>query len=72
MNLPEWLFEEKQAPCKNKIKKVYNPKPSKQIAKENFKSIDKKLENEIFKRMKSPFYFIKEKLKKIQKYFRKS
>ena len=24
--IPEWLFKERQAPTKNKIKKVYNPK----------------------------------------------
>ena len=32
MNIPEWLFREEQAPFKNKLKKVYNPKTLKQLA----------------------------------------
>ena len=33
MNTPEWLFQE---PIENKFKKVYNPKPLKQTARDNF------------------------------------
>ena len=40
MIIPERLFKE---PIKNKIIKIYNPKPIKQIAKENVKLIDKQL-----------------------------
>ena len=47
MIIPEWLFKEDQAPIKNKNKKAYNPKTSKQIARENIKInhkvLDKKL-----------------------------
>ena len=48
MIIPDWLFEEEQALTKNKIKKVYNPKTLKQIARENIKinyeELDKKLD----------------------------
>ena len=30
----EWLFREEQAPIKNKIRKAYNPKTLKQLARE--------------------------------------
>ena len=36
MIIPELLFKEEEAAIKNKIKKVYNPKTMKQIARENF------------------------------------
>ena len=42
----EWLFKEKLGQVKNKIKKVYNPKPLKQIARENIELDDKELDNE--------------------------
>ena len=35
--IPEWLFEEEQAPTKKQIKKVYNPKPLRQIAREKLR-----------------------------------
>ena len=44
MFIPQWLFKEEQAHIKKKNKKVYNPKPLKQIARENLKYIDKELE----------------------------
>ena len=34
MIIPEWLFKEEQAPIKNKIKKLYNTKTLKHIARE--------------------------------------
>ena len=36
MIIPERLFKEEQAPIRKQIKKVYNPKTLKQIAKEKF------------------------------------
>ena len=51
MIIPEWIFNEGQAPTKNKIKKAYNPKILKQIARENIKLIDKELDNELAKKM---------------------
>ena len=36
--IPEWLFKEKQTPVKKNIKKkLHNPEPLKQIARENIK-----------------------------------
>ena len=35
---PEWLFEE---PIENQTEKIYNPKPLKQIARDNIKLDDK-------------------------------
>ena len=32
--IPEWLFKEEQTPTKKKIKKLYNPKTLKQLARE--------------------------------------
>ena len=48
--IPEWLFEEDQTPIKNKIKKVYNPKTLRQIARENMKMNEKELDNEFAKK----------------------
>ena len=50
MIIPEWLLKEGQAPTKNKTKKIYNPKTLKQIARENFKLIDKEVDKELAKR----------------------
>ena len=44
MNIPECLFREEQTPIKEKIKKVYNPKSFKQIARSNIKLDDKEVE----------------------------
>ena len=63
MIIPERFFEEDQAPIKNKIKKVYNPKTLKQIARENIKLNDKELDKELAKKMINPYYFIDENLK---------
>ena len=63
MNIPDWFFKEDQAPIKNKIKKIYNPETLKQIARENIKINDEKLDKELAKKRNNPFYFIDEKLK---------
>ena len=60
MIIPEWLFRE---PIENKIKKIYNPKPLKQLARNNIKLDDKQLNKELAKKMINPFYFIDENLK---------
>ena len=57
---PEWLFRE---PIENKIKKIYNPKPLKQLARNNIKLDDKQLNKELAKKMINPYYFIDENLK---------
>ena len=51
---PEWLFQE---PVENKIKKIYNPKSLKQLARNNIKLDDKQLNKEIAKNMINPYYF---------------
>ena len=52
--IPEWLFRE---PIENKIKKIYNPKPLKQIARNNIRLDDKQLNKELAKKMINPYYF---------------
>ena len=54
MIIPEWLFQE---PVENKIKKIYNPKPLKQIARYKIRLDDKQLNKELAKKMINPFYF---------------
>ena len=54
MNTPEWLFQE---PSQNKIKEIYNPKPLKQIARDNNKLDNKQLNKELAKKMINPYYF---------------
>ena len=56
--IPEWLFKEEQATIENEIKKVYNPKTFKQIARENIETNGKKLETELAKKMINPYYFL--------------
>ena len=63
MITPEWLFKEEQTPNKKKTQKVYNPKTLKQIARENIKMNDKKLDKEIAKKMINPYNFFDENLK---------
>ena len=64
MIILEWLFKEEQEPTKNKIKKVYNPKTLKQIARENIKMNGKELNKEIAKKVINQYYFFNENLKK--------
>ena len=54
MIIPEWLFLE---PVENKIKKIYNPKPLRQIARDNIILDDKQLNKELAKKMINPYYF---------------
>ena len=49
---------------KHLLRKKYNPKTLKQIARENIKMNDKELDKEIAKKMINPYYFIDENLKK--------
>ena len=60
MIIPDWLFKE---PIENKIKKIYNPKPLKQIARNNIRLDDKQLNKELAEKMINPYYFIDKKLK---------
>ena len=59
MIIPEWFFKEEKSPIKKKIKKVYNPKILKQLAREKIKLDDKQLA----KIMINPYYFIDKNLK---------
>ena len=59
MIIPEWFFKEEKTPIKNKIKKVYNPKTLKELAREKIKLDDK----ELAKMMINPYCFIDEILK---------
>ena len=60
MIIPEWLFKE---PIENKIKKIYNPKSLKQIARNNINLDDKQLNKELAKKMINPYYFSDRNLK---------
>ena len=54
MIIPDWLFRE---PVENKIKKIYNPRSLKQIARDNIRLDDKQLNKELAKKMINPYYF---------------
>ena len=54
MIIPEWLFKQ---PVENKNKKIYNPKPLRQIARDNIKLDDKQLNKELANKMHNPYYF---------------
>ena len=60
MIIPEWLFQE---PVENKIKKIYNPKSLKQLARNNIKKDHKQLNKELAKKMINPYYFTDRNLK---------
>ena len=60
MIIPEWLFQE---PDENNIRKIYNPKPLRQLARDNFRLDDKQLNKELAWRMISPFSFTDRNLK---------
>ena len=59
MIIPEWLLKEELAPIKKQLKKVYNPKTIKQIARGNIKLNDE----ELAKVMNNQLYFTDENLK---------
>ena len=54
MIIPEWLFRE---PIENKIRKTYNPKPLKQVARDDIRLDDKQLNKELAGNMVNPYYF---------------
>ena len=54
MIIPEWLFQE---PVENKIRKIYNPKPLRQLARYNIGLDDRQLNGELARRMLNPYYF---------------
>ena len=60
MIIPEWLFQE---PVENKIKKIYNPKPLRELARDNIRLDDKQLNKELAKKMINPYYFTDRNLK---------
>ena len=54
MIIPERLFQE---PVENKINEIYNPKSLKQLARDNIRLDDRKLNDELAERMINPYYF---------------
>ena len=54
MIIPEWLFQE---PIENKIRSLYNPKPLRQLARDNIGLDDRQLNGELARRMILPYYF---------------
>ena len=58
MIIPEWVFKEEQAHIKIKTKKVCKPKTLKQIARENNKSNDNELVQELAKKMITPYFLL--------------
>ena len=60
MIIPEWLFQES---VEKKVKKIYNPKSLKQLARNNIRLDDKQLNKELAKKMINPYSFIDENLK---------
>ena len=63
MIIPDWLFQEEQAPIKKQIKNIYNPKTLQQSARKNNKLSDEELDKELAEKMINPYYFIDENLK---------
>ena len=54
MIILEWFFQE---PVENKINKIYNPRSSKEIARDNINLDDKQLNKELARKMINPYYF---------------
>ena len=52
--IPEWLFQE---PVENKIRKIYKPKPLRQLERDNITTDDRQLNGELARRMINPDYF---------------
>ena len=59
MIIPDWLFQE---PVEKKLK-IYNPKPLKQIARDNIELDDKQLNKKLAEKMLNPYYFTDRNLK---------
>ena len=53
MIIPVWLFQE---PIEKKIRKINNPKPLKQLARDNVRLDDRQLNSELARRMINPYY----------------
>ena len=51
MIITEWLFKE---PIENKIKKIYNSEPLRQLARDNIRLDDKQLDKQLVRRMTNP------------------
>ena len=60
MIIPEWLFRESN---ENRINKIYNPRSSKQLARDNIRLDDIQLNGELGRRMLHPYYFSDRNLK---------
>ena len=60
MITPEWLFQE---PIEKIIKKINNPKPLRQLARDNMSLDDRQLNKELARRMVNPYYFTDRSLK---------
>ena len=60
MIIPEWLFQE---PVENKIKKIYNPKSLKQLARNNIRLDDKQLNKELAMKIINTYCFTDRNLK---------
>ena len=58
--IPEWFF---QVLVGNKINKIYNPKPLRQLARDNIRLDDRQLNKELAKKMINPYYFTDRNLK---------
>ena len=53
MIIPEWLFQE---PVENKVNKLYNPKPLRQLARDIIRLDDRQLDVVLARRMINPYY----------------
>ena len=62
MIISEWFFEE---PTENKIKKVYNPKTLRQLARDKIELDDKQLNEQLAKKMNNRYYFTDRNLLKV-------
>ena len=60
MIIPEWVFRE---PIENEIKKIYNHRSLKQLARNNIRLNEKQLNKELAKKMINPYYFSDKNLK---------
>ena len=63
MVISEWLFQKPNESVNNIPRTIYNPRPFQEIAREIIKIGDKKLNTEIAKKMKNPYYFTDKVLK---------
>ena len=60
MIIPEWLFQE---PVENKVNRIHNPKPLRQIARDNIRLHDKQLNKELGRKINNPYCFTDTNLK---------